>query len=120
MDRSLTVRELIDRIKTDNAKWWTDLETGQPVQRNVGEVLALIHSEISEALEGHRKNLMDDHLPQYRMFAVELADAAIRILDAAANLAPEFEDAMYDKLDYNRVREDHKVEARRLANGKKY
>jgi hypothetical protein len=110
----------MDVIRTDNERWWRDLETGELVNRNVGEVLALIHSEISEAMEGHRKNMMDDHLPHRKMFTVELADAIIRILDCAVHLAPDLEEAMYEKLDYNRHREDHKVEARRAANGKKY
>jgi NTP pyrophosphatase (non-canonical NTP hydrolase) len=111
---------LMNTIRYDNHKWWTSLETGERIDRNVGEMLALVHSEISEALEGHRKGLMDDHLPQYRMFTVELADAIIRILDIAANIAPELPEALMDKLEYNRRREDHKPEHRKTANGKKY
>lgn len=38
-------------------------------------------SELAEALEGDRKDLMDDHLPEYPMFDVELADFMIRVLD---------------------------------------
>ncbi len=36
--------------------WWTDLATGEDLRgrRNVGEMLCLIHSEISECLEGER------------------------------------------------------------------
>ena len=111
---------LMERVRIDNERWWRNLETGEMLERNVGELLALIHSEISEALEGHRKGLMDDHLPQYPMFTVELADAVIRILDTAAHLAPNMPEALLVKLDYNRQREDHKEESRRLANGKKY
>ena len=48
---------------------------------NFGEKLALIHSEISEALEAHRTNSKDQHLPEYPGEAVELADALIRILN---------------------------------------
>ena len=51
--------------------------------REDGTMLALIHSEISEALEGLCKNQMDDHLPHRPMAEVELADALIRILDFA-------------------------------------
>ncbi len=65
------------------AGWWTDLETGERKDRNKGELLALIHSEISEAMEGARKDLMDDHLTHRKMEEVELADAIIRILDYA-------------------------------------
>lgn len=103
-----------------NAKWWVDPITEQPIERNVGEILALIHSEISEALEGHRKSLMDDHLPHRKMFEVELADAMIRIFDAAYGLNCDLGGAFIEKLQYNLTREDHKIEARRQANGKKY
>ncbi len=41
----------------------------------------LVHSEVSEATDGERKNLMDDHLPLRKMGEVELADALIRLLD---------------------------------------
>ena len=46
-----------------NQKWWHDLHTGERLNRNFGELIALVHSELSEALEGHRKDLMDDKLP---------------------------------------------------------
>ena len=41
----------------------------------------LIITELAEAVEGDRKSLMDDHLPKYEMYQVEIADAAIRTLD---------------------------------------
>lgn len=55
--------------------WWHDLNTGEDMhgKRNVPELLCLIHSEISEAMEGHRKGLMDDKLPHRPMLEVELA-----------------------------------------------
>ena len=80
----MNINELAKRIHTLNAKWWIDLETGKPIQRNIGELLALVVSELAEALEGERKNLMDDHLPHRRMPEVEMADAAIRLMDFAA------------------------------------
>lgn len=43
----------------------------------------LVVTELAEAAEGARKDLMDDHLPHHRMFEVELADALIRLLDMA-------------------------------------
>jgi hypothetical protein len=67
-----------------NEKWWKDIETGQPIKRNVGELLMLAVSELSEALEGHRKDLMDDKLPHRKMFEVEIADCMIRLFDIAA------------------------------------
>ena len=103
-----------------NKKWWKDLETGEPLKRNVGEMLCLVHSEISEALEGHRKNLMDDKLPHRPMIEVELADAMIRILDLAAGLKLDLGGAYEEKMIYNSTRHDHTKEGRLAANGKKY
>ena len=59
--------------------WWTDLATGQPKERNKAEMLALIHSEISEAYMG--TGFPDDKLPQFQGDAVEIVDALIRIFD---------------------------------------
>jgi hypothetical protein len=37
-----------------DAGWHTDIETGLMKDRNKGEMLCLVHSEISEAMEGER------------------------------------------------------------------
>lgn len=103
-----------------NRKWWVDLDTGKPIERNVGELLCLVHSEISEALEGHRKSLMDDKLPHRSAVEVELADAIIRIFDISEGLGLDVGGAFREKLEYNLIREDHQREARLATNGKKY
>jgi NTP pyrophosphatase (non-canonical NTP hydrolase) len=104
-----------------NEKWWIDVRDGvTPLIRNKGELLALIHSEISEALEGERKNLMDDKLPHRKMAEVELADALIRILDYSAGFGYDIEGAFREKMAYNATREDHTHEARKIAGGKQF
>jgi len=102
------------------AGWYTDIKTGEPLKVNVGEKLMLIVSEVSEGMEGHRKNLMDDKLPHRKMLEVELGDAIIRIADLAGHLGLDIEGAIEEKLAYNRVRPDHKIENRKTENGKAY
>ena len=66
-----------------NAGWYRNLKTGRLVKRNFGEVVALMHSELSETLEADRKGLMDDKLPHRDGREVEFADTFIRIGDTA-------------------------------------
>ena len=113
---------LIDMVHDSNLKagWWTDLSTGGKKQRNVGELLMLCVSELAEAMEGHRKSKMDDHLPTRPMLEVELADTIIRIFDMAGGLGLDVAGAFVEKLQYNAKRADHKIEARQADGGKKY
>ena len=100
--------------------WWTDLESGEPIVKNHGALFMLIISEVAEAMEGDRKNLMDDHLPHRKMVEVELADALIRIFDTAGGLGLDVGGALIEKLRYNAIRADHKPENRMKNTGKKY
>lgn len=120
-EQTATLRDIQKIIYNYNvaAGWYTDLETGLPKKRNFGEVIALMHSELSEALEGWRKNLMDDHLPTRKMVEVELADAVIRILDTAEAEGLDLAGALQEKFLYNQSRADHKIENRLKDNGKK-
>ena len=110
-------------IHAENRRWWQDPKTGD-YQGNqpffAPAKMMLIVSEISEAVEGHRKNLMDDKLPHRPMVEVELADAIIRIFDLAGGYGMDLGGAIVEKLAYNRKREDHTNEARQAAGGKTY
>lgn len=103
-----------------NAGWWNDPRTGEPLERNHGEMIALMHSELSEALEGIRKNKSDDHLPHRKAVEVELADTLIRIFDYAGKYHLDLAGAMIEKLAYNAQRADHKPENRAQPNGKAF
>lgn len=119
-ERMLQLNEIALQVHTVNKKWWHDLETGAPIKRNVGELLMLTTSELAEAMEGDRKNLMDDKLPQYKMFDVEIVDAFIRLFDIAGGLIPNFGEIFEAKMEYNATRHDHTTEGRKELNGKKY
>ncbi len=61
------------------AKGWWDND------RNNGEAIALMHSELSEGLEALRKSptAPSDHIPEFYGIEEEMADVIIRILDLA-------------------------------------
>lgn len=107
-------------IHEDNARWWTDPRTGERIERNVGEMLMLMVSELAEAMEGHRKDLMDDKLPHRKMIEVEMADLLIRALDFAGGLGLDLDGAVAEKRAFNATRADHTTEARLAPGGKRY
>jgi len=88
--------------------------------RDKGTMFMLMVSEIAEAMEGARKELMDDHLEWRKMEEVELADTIIRILDYAGKHNMDLAGAVIEKLCYNAQRADHKREARAAEGGKKF
>lgn len=120
----MSVRDLINICHGAAAAsgWWTNLHTGEDLRQanNVPEKLMLIVSEVAEAMEGHRKNKDDDHLPKFKMIEVELADAIIRICDLAGAKNYRVAEALAAKLAYNAQRADHKPENRRAEGGKQY
>lgn len=73
----------VARIYEINEKWWRDIRTNEPIVRDDGELFMLMASELAEAMEGERKNLDDDKLPQFKMAGVEMCDFAIRVIDYA-------------------------------------
>ncbi len=124
-DFAQALNELRDTIHDHNveAGWWHDKDFGSlkegPITKYVIPTkLCLSHSELSEAMEGFRKGLMDDKLQHRPMLEVELADTLIRILDICGALKLDIGGAVIEKRAYNAVRPDHKKEAREAAGGK--
>lgn len=117
--RGLLLAQKLAHETATNAGWYHDPATGEEITRNFGEVVALMHSELSEALEADRKGLMDDKLPHRDGREVEFADCIIRILDTAAALGLDVAGAFIEKNRFNAQRADHKLAAR-AAGGKRY
>lgn len=94
------IRELCGMAyKTAKEKgWWNS-------KRNDGELIALMHSELSEALKALRHpGKKDEHLPLYDSVGLELADVLIRIFDYCGARSIDLEACLYAKMKYNETR----------------
>ena len=77
-------------IELQNRIYNQNLELGwHDKPRPFNTFKCLFNSELSEAMEGLRKDLMDDHLPHYPMFYVELGDFVIRVFDYLGSIGFE-------------------------------
>jgi hypothetical protein len=87
----------------------------------IGLKLALVVSEISEALEAVRTNTeFDDHIPEFSAEEAEIADAVIRLMNYATDRKLRLAEAIVAKNEFNRNRQDHSKDARAGEHGKRF
>lgn len=78
--------------------WWDE-------ERNDGELIALMHSELSECLDGLRHgNPPSDHIPAFSAAEEELADVLIRAMDMSEKRGYRLAQAILAKMEFNRGR----------------
>lgn len=92
------IAKVVNNIAKEKG-WWNG-------DRNDGELIALMHSELSECLEFLRNNnSQSNHILSFTGVEEELADVIIRIMDFAAQRKYNVAEALIEKINFNKNRE---------------
>ena len=96
-DLNQWVREIHANAKEHG--WWDD-------ERSMGDIVALCHSELSEALEADRAGepMVWDNDGKPDGVAVEMADCMIRIMDWFGHVNMDLDEIISEKHEYNKTR----------------
>jgi NTP pyrophosphatase (non-canonical NTP hydrolase) len=104
--RAKSINELVKEAHENavNKGWWDE-------ERGFGELIALMHSELSEALEFYRDGKAPNELIYTGISGLkpdgipaELADVVIRVFDACGRYGIDLEAAITVKMAYNATR----------------
>lgn len=88
----------VEIIDINKANGWNCVKPEQwDDEYKIPAILALVHTEVSEAVEGFRNNDKEN-------FIEELADVIIRVLDCSGGLGMDIDSALKAKLEKNKTR----------------
>ena len=98
-------RQMITVLSREIHAWAKEKGFYEDAERNTGEMIALMHSELSEALEAYRQGVKrDEHCPDFDNELIEYADCIIRILDTCAYKNYPIGAAIMAKMGFNETR----------------
>lgn len=98
MKQGLNIAIKFCHEKSIKTGFWSDPRTGQRIRRNKGELISIMHHELSACLEGERKSSMDSDLPFRRSAEVELSDLLLRVFDYAGEYGYDLAGALSERL----------------------